>query len=67
MIKNIMICDRCGEQKNFAWNNRGFHLFRRKLILKNVKDNKYFDLCQDCYDSLAEWWANHASHDSHKS
>ena len=56
MIEEIMICDRCGKRKE-AYNNRGFHIFKRRLILtRSTEYDKHLDLCQDCYDSLAKWF-----------
>ena len=54
MINQTMYCDRCGKLCENDRNNRGFNIFRNKFFIKTHKD-EYLDLCQDCYDSLAEW------------
>ena len=62
MIEEIMICDRCKKRCDISRNNRGFHIFKRRLILtRSTEYDKCFDLCQDCYNSLAKWFKEGSS------
>lgn len=51
MKKTEIYCDRCGKLCEKSRNNRGFYIY--KYIL--TKSTDYVDLCQNCYDGLAEW------------
>lgn len=54
MIKKTLYCDRCGkecEQSRFSH----YLLFKRKYIL-TVSNEEKLDLCQECYDSLQDWF-----------
>lgn len=54
MKKISFYCDRCGKEVEDVYNNRGFHL--HKFHVEAIHDDcNYMDLCQKCYDSLAEW------------
>jgi len=54
MIEKKIICDRCGKECEYSRNSRGQRVFRNKFFLKK-SDDDIIDLCQSCYDSLAEW------------
>lgn len=57
MTKETMFCDRCGKELKGVWDNKGLHLYLRKFKLANVRNNdECLDLCQECYESLREWY-----------
>lgn len=57
MLKEHIFCDRCGKEiKSKSWNNRGFHLYPRSILRSVHGAECYYDLCQDCYDSLERWF-----------
>ena len=55
MIKQTLICDRCGKMCAEYGNNRGYHIFRKYYLRKSTGNRDYLDLCQSCYDDLAQW------------
>ena len=55
MLKQTIICDRCGKECEHIRNSRGRRIFRNKFYMRK-SDDDIFDLCQECYDSLANWW-----------
>lgn len=54
MIEKKIICDRCGRECEYSRYSRGQRVFRNKFFLRK-SDDDFIDLCQECYDSLAEW------------
>ncbi len=46
MIKQIVYCDRCGEECEFVRDTLGYEL---------IKCHTKIDLCQGCYNSLNRW------------
>ena len=51
-----MFCDRCGKECEKSRTNHGFHIYKPVIVLADVHNyEKPFDLCQDCYNSLAKW------------
>ena len=54
MIEKKIICDRCGKECEHSRLSRGQRIFRYKFFLRK-SDDDIIDLCQECYDSLAEW------------
>ena len=61
MVKTIIYCDRCGNVCEECRDNNGYHVFKGKYFMKKTDDN-YLDLCQGCYDSLAEWMKRKKRH-----
>ena len=55
MIQTTVYCDRCGNECEKNRKNNGFHLFYKSFFLEDVVNKTYLDLCQKCYDELAEW------------
>ena len=56
MKTEIIYCDRCGRICETSRTNHGFHLYKKISILADVHNyDAPMDLCQICYDSLAEW------------
>lgn len=55
MILQREYCDRCGKLCGAHDCNHGFHLFRRFVLANSLDYDRPMDLCQECYDSLAEW------------
>ena len=51
------VCDRCGKECESSRLNHGWHVYKVKYVLANwdYYDCNSMDLCQNCYDSLAEW------------
>ena len=50
-------CDRCGEECESSRSNHSFSIYKVKYVLAKIDyyDLDNMDLCQKCYDSLAEW------------
>lgn len=57
MIKETIYCDRCGKEYKNIRDSHGFRLMKRRHFIEQLKDGipQKLDLCQSCYDSLAEW------------
>lgn len=62
MLKNTIICDRCGKECEYSRHCRGQRIFRNKFYMRK-SDDDIIDLCQECYDSLAKWM-NGESHET---
>jgi hypothetical protein len=51
-IRNVLICDRCGEECKDKHDRRQGH----KLIVDaNSGNSKTYDLCPDCLRDLKNW------------
>lgn len=55
MKKELFYCDRCGKDVPTEWvNTRGFHIHDKHFL--TTHNDEHLLLCQNCYDSLEEWW-----------
>ena len=57
MIKETMYCDRCGKKCEYTRDCHGFRLMKHRYFIERWMNGVpvKLDMCQSCYDSLAEW------------
>ena len=57
MIKETMYCDRCSKIIEYTRNSHGFRFMKHRHFIERWAhgEPQKLDLCQSCYDSLAEW------------
>lgn len=57
MLKETIYCDRCGRICDYIRDCHSFQLRKNLYFLEQWRNGstQKVDLCQSCYDSLAEW------------